>query len=448
MKLKRVIIKNYKNLKDVEINFPDSNIIAFIGNNGSGKSNILENIAHTFFVAKDFNNRNDIDYIFDYIYQIDSNEYRIEDDGVRFLFYKNKARDIKNIGNGLPKVIFTYYAGETGRLNSYSEYFQKSYDEYLKLKRDDNIDLKFVTSFSLKDFPIAFFANYVFQTSILDKIKDLLGFSSVEEHRILMQFKKPYWSSADGTGENVWGARGFNKFFFDKLLEEDEEYGVGPFIEFDSGEDYITLTVGCSDLFRNLAETPLELYTKLKAMLDSGFLETIRIFVRKDGEMFPIELFSEGEKQLANLLMLMDLTKEFKALFLLDEFDAYLHPNWQREFIKLISEINIRGQVLLTTHSPLTLNKINKENIRILKDGEIYSLTVDSFNRDVVQILEEIMEVPKRPKEVEDAIKHFRNAVMHNQKDEANKAIENLKRLLNKDDPFWVTIEHMMAHFR
>ncbi len=94
----------------------------------------------------------------------------------------------------------------------------------------------------------------------------------------------------------------------------------------------------------------------------------------------------------------------------------------QSSVIKLISEINIRGQVLLTTHSPLTLNKINKENIRILKDGEIYSLTVDSFNRDVVQILEEIMEVPKRPKEVEDAIKHFRNAVMHNQKDEANKA--------------------------
>ena len=110
----------------------------------------------------------------------------------------------------------------------------------------------------------------------------------------------------------------------------------------------------------------------------------------------------------------------------------------EKDGIKLISEINIRGQVLLTTHSPLTLNKINKENIRILKDGEIYSLTVDSFNRDVVQILEEIMEVPKRPKEVEDAIKHFRNAVMHNQKDEANKAIENLKRLLNKDDPFWV----------
>lgn len=448
MKLKRVIIKNYKNLKDVEINFPDSNIIAFIGNNGSGKSNILENIAHTFSVAKDFNNRNDIDYIFDYIYQIDSNEYRIEDDGVRFLYYKNNARDIKNIENGLPKVIFTYYAGETGRLNSYSEDFQKSYDEYLKLKRDDNIDLKFVTSFSLKDFSIAFFANYVFQTSILDKIKDLLGFSSVEEHRILMQFKKPYWSSADGTGENVWGARGFNKFFFDKLLEEDEEYGVGPFIEFDSGEDYITLAIGHSDLFRTLAETPLELYTKLKAMLDSGFLETIRIFVRKDGEMFPIELFSEGEKQLANLLMLMDLTKEFKALFLLDEFDAYLHPNWQREFIKLISEINIRGQVLLTTHSPATVSKMKKENLFRVVDGTIRVANRETYNRSLDNIMEENMGISLRPDEFKELEKKFRNAVMHGQKKEAETILSQIRTVISEEDPFFVTVKIALSRMR
>ena len=58
------------------------------------------------------------------------------------------------------------------------------------------------------------------------------------------------------------------------------------------------------------------------------------------------------------------------------------------------------------------------------------------------------MEVPKRPKEVEDAIKHFRNAVMHNQKDKADESIEKLKRLLAESDPFWVTVEHMMVRFR
>lgn len=40
MRIKRVKIKQYKNLKDFDCVFSDSNISAFIGNNGSGKSNL------------------------------------------------------------------------------------------------------------------------------------------------------------------------------------------------------------------------------------------------------------------------------------------------------------------------------------------------------------------------------------------------------------------------
>ncbi len=40
MKIKTLKIKNYKNL-DAELRH-DSDLIAFIGNNGSGKSNLLE----------------------------------------------------------------------------------------------------------------------------------------------------------------------------------------------------------------------------------------------------------------------------------------------------------------------------------------------------------------------------------------------------------------------
>ena len=35
MRLKRVKIKGYKNLNDFDCEFPDSHIVAFIGNNGS-----------------------------------------------------------------------------------------------------------------------------------------------------------------------------------------------------------------------------------------------------------------------------------------------------------------------------------------------------------------------------------------------------------------------------
>lgn len=439
MKFKKIIIKNYRNLKNIELVLPDSNTVAFIGNNGSGKSNILENIVETFSIVKDIDSLDSVQYVFDYIYQIDSNEYRIEYNGLNLFYYKNNIKDIKNLKSGLPKVIFTYYAGETNRLNSYSQYFQKVYDDYLKTKSDDNIDLNYVTACSLKDFSLALFANYVFNTPIFAKIKELLGFTDIDKNRIILHFKKPYWASENSSATDLWGARGFNKLFFDKLIEEDEEYGVGPFIDFDYDEDYITLAVGHPDLLRNLAETPLELYTKLKAMTDSGFLETIGLFVRKGEEMFPLQLFSEGEKQLANLLMMMDLTKEFKALFLLDEFDAYLHPNWQRTFVKMISEIDIRGQVLFTTHSPATISGLRRENVFIMKNGQVFIPNSETYNRALDEIMEEQMGVSMRSLEFQDLEKQFRNLVVHGQKEQAYAVLNKIREIVGEEDPFFIT---------
>lgn len=54
MRIKTVSIERYKNLHDFECKFSDSNISAFIGNNGPGKSNLLEVIANAFSNAKNF----------------------------------------------------------------------------------------------------------------------------------------------------------------------------------------------------------------------------------------------------------------------------------------------------------------------------------------------------------------------------------------------------------
>ncbi len=44
MRLLRVTIKKYKNLEDFDCVFTDSNIAAFIGNNCSGKPNLINAI--------------------------------------------------------------------------------------------------------------------------------------------------------------------------------------------------------------------------------------------------------------------------------------------------------------------------------------------------------------------------------------------------------------------
>ena len=55
------------------------------------------------------------------------------------------------------------------------------------------------------------------------------------------------------------------------------------------------------------------------------------------------------------------------------------------------------------------------------------------------------MEVGKRPVEVEDAIKRFQNFAVHGEKESANEVIKELKTLLSEDDPYWITVSHMMA---
>ena len=52
MRIKRISIEKYKNLVEFKCDFSDSNISAFIGNNGSGKSNLLEVITEVFSYAK------------------------------------------------------------------------------------------------------------------------------------------------------------------------------------------------------------------------------------------------------------------------------------------------------------------------------------------------------------------------------------------------------------
>ena len=130
-------------------------------------------------------------------------------------------------------------------------------------------------------------------------------------------------------------------------------------------------------------------------------------------------------------------------MFLLDEIDAYLHPNWQREFTEWIGQIDMLGQVLFTTHSPTTLGKMDKEGILILKDGKVFSLSdnIETYNTDISIILETIMGVTMRPIEVEDKIREFRSFIAKKESGNAEQVLKELKKLLREKDPFFVTAE-------
>jgi predicted ATP-binding protein involved in virulence len=55
------------------------------------------------------------------------------------------------------------------------------------------------------------------------------------------------------------------------------------------------------------------------------------------------------------------------AVVLVDEIDLHLHPKWQRELIKFLSELFPNTQFIATTHSPLVVQAATDANLVVLR---------------------------------------------------------------------------------
>ena len=434
MKINYIYIDGYKNLCNVELSFDSaSSVNALIGNNGSGKSNVIEALTRVFSAIY---NDSSVDFIYDIHYAIDDNEIVISNKE-KTIFLKN-GKPVKKAEKEsfLPRSVFLYYCGETDRLKKLSFDCQDKKFERA-LKTESVVTSKYLSCVGLKEFAAALLANAVYGNATYDKVCELIGIYSIGGP-ITFHLKRPSWSkSAPITEDSFWNAQGTVAM----LLHEIKDVGNFRIIDKNTAEIVVK---SVADL-KIGAENPFDLFVRFELLIQADVLDSIDFIIIKDGVEITSNDLSEGEKQLAQFLSLLEATKEYRALFLLDEFDSFLHPNWQRRFAEIIDSISIRGQVLFTTHSPLTLGKFRKENIRILKNGKVYIPSVDTYNRDITEVLDEIMEVPKRPVEIEKAIKSFRNAAMHGNKEESCKRYEELKEVLSEGDPFWVTAEHLLA---
>lgn len=58
------------------------------------------------------------------------------------------------------------------------------------------------------------------------------------------------------------------------------------------------------------------------------------------------------------------------AIVLVDEIDLHLHPKWQREIISYLSEAFPNVQFIVTTHSPLVVQSAKDINLYVLKRDE------------------------------------------------------------------------------
>lgn len=98
-----------------------------------------------------------------------------------------------------------------------------------------------------------------------------------------------------------------------------------------------------------------------------------------------VKSLSDGEHQLLHTIGLCLLYRHESAIFLLDEPETHLNPNWRASYISTLraaleadeSTSKVMREVLLTSHSPFIISDCRKENVLVFKKDDSNKVTCE-----------------------------------------------------------------------
>jgi len=170
------------------------------------------------------------------------------------------------------------------------------------------------------------------------------------------------------------------------------------------------------------------------------------IAIDRRGERMFLGDLSDGE--LGMLAIVLDMTRimaqanpdlsdpaaSVEAVVLIDEIELHLHPAWQRQIVRRLTDTFPRCQFIATTHSPQVIGEVEHECLHIMDDDGVHSPTC-SFGVDSNRVLEEIMNTNPRTEAVEELLKKISDAIVRNQYEDARSMLAKLSGYLGENDP-------------
>jgi ABC-type transport system involved in cytochrome c biogenesis ATPase subunit len=183
-----------------------------------------------------------------------------------------------------------------------------------------------------------------------------------------------------------WGARGVVSSFLDRLWEValapiEVERRVPTSLWNRETLQFKYLYIKDIQALRKLVGTqsPAHFFRDLESTYVSELIDEVRIKVklRKNDGTVTFQELSEGEQQLLTVLGLLRFTAEDESLFLLDEPDTHLNPKWSIDYLAFLKEFignsveeQETSQVIMTTHNPLAIAELSREQVQILQASD------------------------------------------------------------------------------
>ena len=347
MHIQQVTIKNFRCFEELTVNLnPDINI--FVGNNGSGKSAVLDAIAAA---------------MFPYIDQLQS-------------AVNKEYRDV------IP--IFQRDLPVRKEVNEVTEFFVTTIIDcpnwrviYKKtLSDDDNTNLSMGTLGHIvdtriledllksEDFEISVYAYYQSNRN-LTNFTHLENLSNQSFDRF-DAFKNALNATSNFTDLANW--------FFTRELQELREGKKRKDINFEFS-DLKQIRKAISTIIAPNARVYFSQTNSAKLMVEweTATGERIELSLNQlsSGYRNMLALVMDFARRLAQANPQMENPLEAAAVLMIDELDLHLHPTWQQKIIPDLRKVFPNTQIIATTHSPEIVTTVERHQVKILEDYQI-----------------------------------------------------------------------------
>ncbi len=463
MKVKSLHLQNYGRFEDIKIDFAPTaektgNVTVIVGNNGAGKSQILQALATglSWFIARLSDDNRDGEELTQSIIKndtyISSVQIIIED---LICVERNKEWAEKNIRTNW-KIDATRNkklrpATHGLKVNNFSNLI-KSYIHKFNLNQEASLPVLayYPVERTIRNTPVEIsddFVNNQF-TAYDDALEKSVNFESFfswfrEREDIENEEKAKSISSQKDNSDLLNLLR--NEFKYpiskvEKILPQDEVDSITLQLIHDIRDKiHSQFNNGFHDKLLSTVRDSIEFFTTFKniRIRRQG---TPTMIVEKDGEELDVNQLSQGEKsllalvgdiarRLALLNPSLDNPLEGEGVVMIDEVDLHLHPKWQHNLIDKLVKTFPNVQFILTTHSPHVISDRADILLYSLDDGELIE-EPNVYGEDVNTVLTKIFDVDIRdPKAQADFNDVARLIYEKKFKDAENRIIELEKQM-------------------
>lgn len=414
MKLLSVYIDNYKNLSGTYDFTKQDGYIALIGENGSGKSNLLEAISLIYGKLYNISNIVNIGK-FRISYNLDETDYtygNIDEDN----------NDIELDANPkLPSSVISCYSGEDMRM--WSSVYQSYYTDFFNKAIQGGSYIPKILYINKYSWKIALISLLYSENR---EVKDFLSNKlEINEEDVKIKFTRKTQEVERNHDASNW-----YKVVENKL--GNGEFTISALKEIDLNETQDVYVTVDQRIFYYLYFLSMP-EKNPKIGLNAGkLIEDISI---KINDNIYFDNLSEGEKKLILIECITKVLGDKDSILLFDEPDAHTHIARKKELLSAIE--TFEGQVILTTHSPVFVNEIYRhhkdclfhmENGKIMSSQYIDALTqltageIDYINGTIVLSSKYLLitEGPNDKRYLEKAVEIFCN------RDEKYKVLQQL----------------------